>query len=213
MKNILKLCLLLLISTDIYAQIDVTIGMGLDFNNVSSYRDYVNENFAPPDNQVSTFKSSVMFFGEADFQLYDKFQAGVEYNLLLDSYNTPVGAGGIYEISYILHRPTIICYYVLSGEGYKFKFGGGVGPRFAVLNEKIYYSSSYSSAGIGFLLKAEGHTALSSNFFAVIGIDLRYDLAGEPSNRNGKIYNNVSNENMNLNSLSVGLKLGISFTL
>ncbi len=213
MKKLFVVILLLSTSTVINAQVDLTFGMGLDFNAVPSYRDYVNENFAPTGNQVSTFKSSVMFSGEADYSLTQKFQLGLEYNLLLDSYTTPVGAAGIYEISYVLHRPSAVGYYVIAGEGYKFKFGGGLGVRFARLTEKIILQTNYSSTGFGVLIKAEGHTALSNNFYAVVGVELRYDLSGEPSNSGSKIYNNISKENLSLNSLSVGIKLGVSFSL
>ncbi|MFA3782500.1 hypothetical protein ABRY23_05480 [Melioribacteraceae bacterium 4301-Me] len=212
MKKLFMIILIFATAITTTAQIDLSFGMGLDFNNVSSYRDYVNENFAPADNQISTFKSSVMFLSEVDYYLPDKFQIGLEYNLLIDSYNTPVGVAGIYEISYNVHRPSLLGYYVIYGKGYKFKFGVGAGPRFASLTEKIVTQTNYNSTGLGFLLKAEGHTALSTNFYAVIGVDARYDLVGEPSYSNGKIHNNVNGENLNLNSISVGLKLGISLT-
>ncbi len=44
----------------------------------------------------------------------------------------------------------------------------------------------YSSIGFGGLLRVEANTALSENFYANIGGDLRYDVNGEPENNNGK---------------------------
>ena len=42
---------------------------------------------------------------------------------------------GRYELSYSVLMPTIINYYVIDGQGYNFKFGGGLGLRFASINE------------------------------------------------------------------------------
>jgi hypothetical protein len=110
-----------------------------------------------------------------------------------------------------------MAYYVLSGVGYNFKFGAGVGPRFsAVTEEKKWQGTSddYSSIGFGGLLRVEANTALSENFYANIGGDLRYDVNGEPEDEHGnKLVNNVEHETVNFNSFSVGIKLGISYLI
>jgi hypothetical protein len=186
--------------------------MGLDFKSAPSFRDYVNSNFAPPNNQLSSFSSSVNFTGEVGYQYSSDMQIGVEYSLLLDSYNTPIGSGGKYEISYSSHRPSLILYYLISGKGYKFKFGGGLGLRFISLNEDIFVGTKYTSTGAGFLLKADGNTLISENLFALIGVDIRYDLPGELVSENkSNIINFANGEIVNLNAISVGIKLGFSY--
>lgn len=195
-----------------YAQWDISASMGLDFKFAPSYRDYINLSFAPVGGKLSSFTSSVNFSSELNYISSPSFQYGVEYSILIDSYNTRIGPAGIYEISYILHRPSLVAYYVKSGIGYKFKFGGGIGWRFVSLSEKIIVQESYSTSGIGFLLKAEGNTILSNNLYALIGFDLRYDIPGEPENTGIKITNSSTKQAVNLNAISIGIKLGITYS-
>lgn len=214
MKNIL-LYIILLPLIEVSAQWDLSASMGLDFRFAPSMRDYINLSFAPQNSKLSSFTSAINFAVEANYMQNTTFQYGIEYSILIDSYNTSVGLGGLYEISYLMHRPTGVAYYVLSGPGYKFKMGGGIGPRFVSLKEKIFTEDDYSVTGLGFLLKAEGNTMLGKNLYALIGLDFRYDLPGEPENKSGqrKIINFSNNETVNLNSLSIGIKLGILYTL
>jgi len=44
---------------------------------------------------------------------------------------------------------------------------------------------------------------LSDNVYANIGGDIRYDLNGKP--------NLITNENVNLNTLSLGVRLGVTY--
>lgn len=200
--------------TVINAQWDFSISMGLDFRSASSYRDYINSGFAPANDKLSTFSSAVNFTGEAGYQLTETFQLAVEYSLLIDSYNTSVATAGVYEISYIVHRPSLLAYYVINGNGYKFKFGGGVGPRFIALEEKIISSTDYSANGFGVILKADGNTLLGGNLYALIGLDLRYDTSGDLKTDDGLYIENFGNgEKVNLNALSIGIKLGIAYLL
>jgi len=199
---------------NVSAQWEINASMGLDFRFVPSLRDYINLSFAPQNSKLASFTSAINFSGEINYVQSSSLQYGVEYSILIDSYNTSVGIGGLYEISYLQHRPTFVGYYVLSGEGYKFKFGGGAGPRFVLLTEKIFAEEDYTTIGLGFLLKAEGNTLLSNNLFVLIGADLRYDIPGKPENKRNqqKIINSSNNETVNINSLSLGIKLGITYS-
>ncbi|MDQ7818263.1 MAG: hypothetical protein RDU14_14650 [Melioribacteraceae bacterium] len=197
----------------INAQWDFSASMGLDFKYASSYRDYINSNF-PSANKLKSFNSSINFTGEAGYRTSQFFQLGFEYSLVIDSYSTLIGAGGIYDISYLMHRPSIVSYYVLAGEGYKFKFGGGLGLRFVSLKEDIFTEAKYNATGIGFLLKSEANTLLGENLFVLLGLDLRYDLPGDlSSDGNKRILNFANGENVNLNTISIGIKVGITYML
>ncbi len=213
MKKIFFLFLLLPF-LNLYGQWDFGISMGLDFKSAPAYRDYINFNFASPDNKLKSFNSSVNFSGEAGYLINKSFQIGLEYSIVIDSYNSPLGSGGIYEISYLMHRPSVIGYYVIGGAGYKFKFGGGLGLRFVSLNEEIITKSEYESSGWGLLIKGEANTLLSGNLYVLLGLDFRYDLPGElSSDENKKITNFATGEIVNLNAISIGVKLGISYLL
>lgn len=205
MKSKLLLLSLFIYSSSLFAQIDISAGMGIDFVNSSSLKDYANFNF-PSSEKISTFNSAVEFFVEGDYTLSENYQIGLEYSYLLFSYSA-----NTYEISYGHHRPTLVGYYVIPGPGYKFKFGGGIGYRIVDLEEKIFSSKNYSSSGVGFLLRAQGHTSLGGNLYANVGIDFRYDMPGEPKDGDTYIIDPGINENVNINSLSIGIRLGVSY--
>lgn len=203
--------LLLVFYNSLFAQFDISAAMGLDFKNSSSLRDYLNTSF-PSSNQISNFKSAANFNFEIDYKFYPNYYFGVEYNYLIDSYNSPLSYSGVYELSYSINRPSLLAYYVIPGEGYKFKFGLGLGLRFVNLSERIITQINYKSAGYGFILKAEGNTMLSENLFALIGFNFRTDRLGEVENNGVFIKNKATNENLNMNSISFGIYLGLTYT-
>jgi len=210
MKRMMILFFVLASLGKVSAQWDLNFAMGLDFKSSPSFRDYVNMNYPSPGNPVTTFKSSVGFSTEVDYKIHDNLAIGIEYNLQIDSY---AANGSAYEISYNQHRPSIIAYYVLPGYGYQFKFGGGLGFRYVALSERVDISRNYYASGVGFLLRAIGNTLLSKDFYALIGVDLRYDLPGEVSNGDLNLPYNANREKLNLNSISIGIYLGITLTL
>ncbi len=72
---------------------------------------------------------------------------------------------------------------------------------------------------------AEGHTSLGGNFYAMIAADIRYDIVSEVSNGSSVLTSNKNlifsgNEGpnfgdagnkVNINTFSVGIKLGVSY--
>lgn len=209
MNKFILLFFVLICTSVSSAQWNLSTSMGLDFKSMSSFRDYVNVNFASANNQVSSFKSAVAFSAEVDYKVSNNLAIGIEYNLQLDSYNATQSN---YEISYVLHRPSLMAYYVIPGAGYQFKLGGGLGYRYASLEEKIFTKTDYSSNGIGVVLKAEGNTLLANHFYALIGGNLRYDKSIELSNGSQNIINKSNGEKLDLNSISFGIYLGVTFT-
>ena len=205
---------LFFISTNLFAQVELTGGMGIGFVNNSSIEDYVNVNFAQNGNNLKTFNSAIEIFVEGDYYVAESFQLGVEYDMLYFSYTDIQAGSGNYELSYNHYKPSVVAYYVFNGPGYNFKFGGGAGPRFVTLEEKLLFVRNrivYKSTGFGALLKGQGNTLLGGNFYANIAVDMRYDISGEPEANGKKLYNNGLQENVNVNSLTFGLKLGVSY--
>ncbi|MCF8261360.1 MAG: hypothetical protein K9J12_11355 [Melioribacteraceae bacterium] len=183
--------------------------------NSSSPKDYVNSNFAPAGDRLSTFNTAADFFGEIDFPINEKYHLAVEYSYLISSYTT-TSFLGVYDLSLNLHRPSLLGYYEIPGKGYKFKFGAGIGYRLVNVTEKLPGSNNepeYSSGGMGFLLKAQGNTLLSDRIYALIALDLRLDYPGEPESEGANIKYNSTGEVVNFNMLSIGIKLGISYLL
>lgn len=207
-------CVIILAAGNIKGQIDVSAGMGLSFFNSPSLQDYININFAPYDNNLGTFSSSGEFYLEAAYPLTPDYQAAFLYSIQLFSYNTASGRSGFYEMSLTKHKPFAVAYYLLTGNGYRFKFGGGIGLTFASFEEQIANSPVkryFTAVGPAFILNAEGHTLLSGNLYAVIGGTLCYELTGELSDGDLKLRNNVLSSAVDLHSLSAAFKLGISY--
>ncbi|MGB5530050.1 MAG: hypothetical protein WBQ32_08770, partial [Ignavibacteriaceae bacterium] len=190
--------------------------MGINFLSVPSVQDYINENFASSDAQLGTFNSAVIFTGEVGTFFGNDFELSLEIPYQIYSYTENVGLGQ-YELAYNSLMPSVMAYYVLLGNGFNFKFGGGAGPRFVNISENKKWQGteeSFSSIGFGGLLRVEGNTALAENVYANIGLDFRYDINGEPENNNGNtLENNVKGEKVNFNTFSLGVKLGISYLI
>lgn len=204
---------MLAIPNIINAQLELQMSMGLDFKSTPSYRDYINSNFSIYGKKLSSFSSAINFISEIGYCFSNKLQLGIEFSYLIDSYNVQIGNGGIYEISYTFLRPSLNAYYVISGLGYKIKFGGGIGPRLISLKEENIIEKDYTSKGYGILLKIEGNTLLGNNLYALIGFDMRYDFSNDLENTStkNKIINYYNGEALNMTSVSAGIKLGITY--
>lgn len=204
--------LFLFLTVNVFAQYEFRASMGLNFSAMPSVKDYINENFAGA-NQLNSFNSAVEFAFEAGYELNEKYQAGLEVGYETNSFTFTFFPTN-YVFDYALFSPSLIGYYMIKGDGYKFKFGAGGGPRFISVEETKYTNQpiKYSSTGAGIVLKADGQTRLSDIFYAYIGVDLRYNLCGEPKDNNSNhiIY---KGDNINIKSLSAGIKLGVSVIL
>lgn len=214
MKKTTILFLLIILSDFSLAQIELKGTMGINFLSFPSLQDFINENYAPSDAQLGTFNSAVIFTGEVGKFIGKDFELSLDIPYQIYSYTENVGLGQ-YELAYNSVLPSVMAYYVLLGNGYNIKFGGGAGVRFISVKESKKWQGtedSFSSIGFGGLLRMEANTALAENVYANIGADLRYDINGEPENSGGnKLVNNVKGENVNFNTFSLGVKLGISY--
>ena len=213
MKYFLFLIFTFLITNQAFSQYELRAGMGIDFLTTPSLNDYINQNFAPPDQQISTFSTAVEFSGEAGYMINQYYQVGLELAYLINSHTFTYNIGK-YDFAYHVIMPTIMNYYVLQGSGYKFKFGGGIGIRLSDASETLptsTISKSYSAFGFGFILRADANTLISKDLYVNLGGDLRYDLNGEPKNGSNYLVNNVNGSNVNLNSFSADVRLGIMY--
>lgn len=213
MRLIILLILMTVISYEVSAQHSIRASMGIDFANTPSLNDYVNQNFPVNGNPINDFNAAVNFSAEYDYSFTGTFQGGLELGYLLNSY-TFSNELGKYELDYNIITPNFLAYYVLNGEGYNFKFGGGLGLRIVSADLSLPGTTlitKYTNIGYGFLLRTEGNTLLGGNFYANIGADLKYDINGSPKNGGNNLHNNISRENVNLNSLAVSVRLGVSY--
>jgi hypothetical protein len=215
MKYLTLTVLVVLFFSTAYSQVSLRAGMGVDYISAPSLYNYFNQNFSDPGSQVGSFSASVNFSGEADYKLSNKYELGLDLAYRIYSYNFS-GSLGSYNLSYHNIMPTIVNYYVIIGEGYEFRFGGGLGIRFLSADENLpgtTTTQTYTSTGFGLLLRAAGNTKISNELFASILFDIRYDLNGEPKYNGDNLYNAVDQSNVNFNSLSIGVGLGLIYYL
>lgn len=201
------------ITAPLFSQVELSASMGINFINTPSLYDYLNQNFPIPGESAEGFNSSVNFSGEVGYNLSPSYQPAVDIGYTIYSY-TSSGTLGQYDLSYGNLMLTILNYYVIAGDGYNFKFGGGAGIRFLSADETLPgtgITKTFSSAGFGLLLRVEGNTLLGGNIYAKIGAQAGYDFNGEPDNNGTPLFNNASDENVDFNSLSVGISLGVSY--
>ena len=159
------------------------------------------------------FNSAINFSVEIDKSLSDNFDLGIEIAYDIFSYNYQFNLGR-YDVTVNNFMPSLLAYYVFKGKGYQFKFGGGVGLRLINVDEQLPSTptiTSYSSTGVGFILRGMGNTQISEKFYANITADLRYDLNSDVSNDGKYLFNPGMNENVNFNSFSAGLTLGVTY--
>jgi len=213
-----SLVTILLLNTFAFGQVELKGTMGIYFFSAPSMQNYINQSgLASSNNQLESFVSSVVFAGEGGLFVSKSFEITLEAAYQIYSF-TEVKSVGKDELSFNNLMPSLLGYYVLSGDGYNFKFGGGVGVRFVSVDATRNISvekTNYSSVGFGTILRIEGNTLLGGNVYANIGADIRYDANGEPENAKGEKLINTSqnNEPVNFNAFSVGVRLGITYII
>lgn len=215
MKKYLLIYLFIITSFSVEAQYSLRASMGIDFANTPSLNDYINQTFPVGGSPLNDFNTAINFSGEFGYSFTNTFNAGIEVGYLLNSYNFSNDLGK-FEFDYSFISPSLLGYYVVNGSGYNFKFGGGAGIRFVSVDLTFpgtNFTNTYKSTGFGLILRADGNTLLGGNFYANIGADLKYDLIPSPQSGSVKLYNSISREEVNLNSVSLGVRLGISYIL
>ncbi len=208
MKYLFTIITVVLIGSQVSAQHEARLGMGINFGSTPSLKDYVNQ--VAGYEEMTSFSSSVIFSGEYDYAVSNTYDIGLEVAYLLSS--VTFSTYGTYDFSYHVIMPTVTSYYVIRGQGYNFKFGGGVGIRLVSADESFPSSPSainFTSTGFGFLLRAAGNTRLSDQFYVNILGDLRYDLNGDL--KGWEAHHSSDYNQVNLNTFSAGVSLGITY--
>jgi hypothetical protein len=211
MKYFIVAIFFLSFSLSAFSQTEIRGSMGIDFVSSPSLTNYLNQTYAA--GQLGTFNSAVIFTLEADRFLKESYQVGFEISYLINSFNFNQDFQ-TYNLKYNIIMPAVLNYYVIQGNGYEFKFGGGIGIPFVSADEKtlgIDYSTNYKSTGLGIILRIDGNTILSENIYVNVGADLKYELTGKPKNGSKHLINNVTGEEINFNSFSAGIHLGITY--
>ena len=185
-------------------------GMGISIADVPGLVNYLNTLGDPT--VLSDFATDVEFFGGVEFPLSFEWGGALEYSYLFKSYSVSVGDAGTYTVFYSMHMPTAMVHYVVTGEGYFLKFGGGIGYHTGSLEQKDPYGSdiTYSAHGIGLKAQAVGQTAFDEHLYGYIGGEMRWELLGKLKSDNGTVLQNQGRV-ASLSMFVVGLNFGMIY--
>ena len=188
-------------------------GMGASVGNNSSLIDYISGdipfyNTIATSEQLSNFSEGLEFFGGAEFQLSKNFSIKPQYSYFIKSFS--VSQFSAYDYSYYNHQPYIIFNYVAPQDYSFFKVGAGIGYIISKFTRKEFGSETqYSSSGIGLMTEGVLNLQISGNLGGYIGGYISQTINGDLEDDNGNKLTNVNGDNVNLNSLTIGLRLGI----
>jgi len=185
-------------------------GMGIALVDAAGLVNYLNT-LGDPTVQ-SNFGTGVEFFGGAEIPFSFEWGGALEYSYLFKSYTLTIGDEGKYTIFYSMHMPIAMALYVVTGEGYFLKFGGGIGYHTGSLEQKDTFGNdiTYSAHGIGLKAQAVGQTAFDEHLYGYIGGDMRLELLGRLMGPGGTVLQNHG-QVASLSMFVVGLNFGLTY--
>ena len=187
-------------------------GMGIALADAPGMVNYLNT-LADPTQQLQTFATAVVFFGGMSLPVSESWEAGVEYSYLFKSYTIPTYGAGTYTVFYDLTMPTATAHYVIDGNGYFLKFGGGLGYAGGSVEQKSSFygtDTTYTSHGVGIKADAVGQTAFDEHLYAYISGALRWDIMGSPKDSRGDNLQNHG-QSASLSMFAVELEFGLTY--
>jgi hypothetical protein len=190
----------------------IAAGMGIDAVVDQGMVNYINS-FASSIDRASNFATAVDFFGACEFPASSEWDAKIEYAYLFKSYNFVQNAAGISNVFYSLTMPTLIAHYVIPGNGYFLKLGGGAGYHFGnVSTTDIVYggTSQYHTQGVGVKVEAVGQTEFGKHLYAYISGDMRWEFLGTVKDDHGVALQN-DGFSASLSMFTIGLVFGLTY--
>jgi hypothetical protein len=190
------------------SKFDISVGMGIKAISASDIVKYVNS-FTGVERERN-ISVAPEFSISPEYQISDDLSLKLDYTYILKSYDKTTSYTKL-SISYAIHSPTLVLQYLLKGGGYFLKMGGGLGYHFGSLSQEFGTGnkSTYYANGIGLKIDLAGHTMLSGNLFAVIGVNLQADFMGELKNRDNEVI--TSRQKISLGFLGAGLDFGLAY--
>ena len=198
--------------------IGIGAGLGVVTHSAPSLVDYINASSMPvAGQQLDEFSSAVELFIAPEIQISENWVLTLEYAALLKSYSIE-GRGGIQsEFSYTVHMPSVLVQRLVPGEGYRLKFGGGLGYHKAEFEQRFPGFGSedhFTARGVGVTLDATGHTQFDEIFFGSLGFQARWDFLGTLKRDDGSpVINRSDQSSPAMNFFSIGFRLGFMIRL
>jgi hypothetical protein len=186
-------------------------GMGVSYINAPSIVDYLNKYTSQAD-RVADFTPAVEFFAAPEVPLSPTLILKLEYAYLLKSYSL-VESQGTYSFDYSVHMPTVVLNYLLEGDKFYVKVGGGIGYHFGKFSYLFPNASSearFTGGGLGLKLELMGNTAFGESLYGLIGGDIRLDFIGALKDADGKGPAGAIDP-VKLRFASAGIKFGLIY--
>ncbi len=187
--------------------VGISAGLGVSLVDANDVVNYVNS-FSIDQTRQDNFATAAEFFAQGEYQVSSSWGVAVEYSYLLKSYNLPnyLGFSPTY-VAYKIHMPTLIVHYLIIGQGYFFKLGGGLGYHTATFTEEYPsgLESDYSTSGVGLKVQAVGNTEFDEHLYGFIGVDARKDFMGSFKDAAGP------GRDISMDFFGVGVKFGLSY--
>ena len=197
---------------------DLTIGLGINAHFTHSVANYINQVAQPGlDQKIGIIVSAPEFFASAELQLTDDWSAGIEYSLLVKSYAIRDRSGyARSDFSYQVHMPAVVIHRLVFGEGYRVKFGGGIGYYFCSFRQQFQpygNDETLKADGPGLKLEAVGNTKFDDTFYGSIGVDLRWGFLGTLERGDAVGAGSRAGELPSMSFFNAGIKFGLTFQL
>jgi hypothetical protein len=197
----------------------VTLGLGVGELSAPSLVNYMSAVAQPRvDERLDEFTTVVKFSIAPELQVADEWSVGLEYGLLLKSYSLDDRSGLLRtDISYQVQMPTLLVHYLVFGEGYRLKAGGGIGYHFAKFTQSFpTYGTeeTFHTGGIGVTIGAVGNTKFDETLYGSIGVDLQWDFLGALKRGDGSVVvDKATGMTPKMNFFTIGLTFGVMFQL
>lgn len=192
--------------------IDLSFGMGISLSNTPSFNDYLRAEipFQGTDS-VKSFSVGLEFFGGVEMELSKRFALKLDYSYFFrgNTYSYVY----TYDISYHIHQPVLMGYYIFPGKNFKIKLGAGAGYSFAQLSNTVSGSEIiYNASGPGFKGEILFNAQLSDRMSSYLSGFIMGNFIGNLKDSNGNILQDTGG-NVNLSNFGFGLRLGLCINL
>lgn len=190
-----------------------SFGMGINYSNNPSLLEYieydvVNYILIPNDEKISNFSSCISFFGSAERQIHADFSIKAEYSYLIKSTDVPYNPN--YQYSYFTHQPMLTVNYLFPQEYSYFKFGLGGGYFFSDFTRRyIVADSDYKSSGPAVKFEIVFNAQLGTNAATYFSGFMQKSFMSDLKNSDGIYLKGREDNNVNLSSFGMGIKLGL----
>ena len=90
MKKYIWILSIIILTELSFAQTELKGTMGINFISIPSAQDYINQNYAPYNDELNSFNTAVIFTGEAGYFFNEKFEMSIDIPYQIYSYTTKI---------------------------------------------------------------------------------------------------------------------------